>query len=72
MVLFGVILAVAIDIDNGRQLLVDDFLIAETNGIVRHWNRPLKVGPRWGRDGAGRDGRDGVWYAEQNSAELNE
>ena len=48
MLLFGVLLAAAIDIDNGRQLLVDDFLIAETNGIVRHWNRPLKVEPRWG------------------------
>ena len=32
----------AVDIDVGRQLFVDDALIASTNGIVRHWNRPVK------------------------------
>ena len=33
----------AIDIDGGRQLFVDDFLIAATNGVVRHWNSPVKA-----------------------------
>ena len=33
----------AISIDNGRQLFVDDCLIASTNGIVRHWNAPVKA-----------------------------
>jgi len=32
------------DISCGRQLFVDDFLIAETNGVVRHWNEPTKAG----------------------------
>ena len=33
----------AVDIDGGRQLFVDDFLIASTNGVVRHWNSPVKT-----------------------------
>ena len=33
----------AIDIGGGRQLFVDDFLIAATNGVVRHWNAPVKA-----------------------------
>jgi len=33
----------AINIDCGRQLFVDDFLIASTNGIVRYWNTPVKA-----------------------------
>lgn len=35
--------ASAINIDCGRQLFVDDALIASTNGVVRHWNRPVKA-----------------------------
>lgn len=34
--------ASVINIDCGRQLLVDDYLIASTNGVVRHWNCPVK------------------------------
>ena len=34
----------ALDIDCGRQLFVDDYLIAATNGVVRHWYRPVKRG----------------------------
>lgn len=30
-------------IDSGRQLFVDDCLIASTNGVVRHWNAPVKA-----------------------------
>ena len=33
----------AICIDGGRQLFVDDYLIAATNGVVRHWNEPVKA-----------------------------
>ena len=33
----------AIDIDCGRQLMVDDYLVESTNGIVRHWNKPTKI-----------------------------
>lgn len=36
--------ASVISIDNGRQLFVDDALIAATNGVVRHWNEPTKTG----------------------------
>ena len=32
-----------VNIDNGRQLFVDDALIASTNGIVRVWNSPVKA-----------------------------
>ncbi|MCQ2389677.1 MAG: hypothetical protein MJ138_08185 [Kiritimatiellae bacterium] len=32
-----------INVDNGRQLFVDDFLIAATNGVVRHWDEPVKA-----------------------------
>ena len=27
----------------GRQLFVDDYLIAETNGVIRYWNNPMMV-----------------------------
>lgn len=33
----------AIDIDTGRQLFVDDYLVDSTRGVVRHWNRPVKM-----------------------------
>ncbi len=33
----------AIDIDSGRQLFVDDYLVESTNGVVRHWNKPVKI-----------------------------
>lgn len=79
MLLFGVLLAVAIDIDNGRQLLVDDFLIAETNGIVRHWNRPLKVErpvlrPAFATDSGlwwdPRIGKYRLWYEKEWAGDL--
>lgn len=34
--------APAIPIDGGRQLFVDDYVIETTNGVVRHWNVPVK------------------------------
>jgi len=34
--------AAPVSIDCGRQLFVDDALIAATNGVVRHWNEPVK------------------------------
>ena len=33
----------AIDIDLGRQLFVDDFLVDSTQGIVRVYNHPTKA-----------------------------
>jgi hypothetical protein len=35
--------AARIDISAGRQLFVDDYLVETTDGIVRHWNRPVKM-----------------------------
>ena len=35
--------AAAVDIDVGRQLFVDDWVIAGKRGIVRHWNSPTKA-----------------------------
>ena len=32
-----------VDVDCGRQLFVDDWVIAKTNGVVRHWNAPTKL-----------------------------
>ena len=32
-----------VDVDCGRQLFVDDWVIARTNGVVRHWNAPTKL-----------------------------
>ena len=51
----------AISIDIGRQLFVDDYLIASTKGVVRHWNKPIKVENPvvWPGDGAGRGVLDG-------------
>lgn len=53
--------AEAIVIDVGRQLFVDDYLIRSTNGVVRHWKKPVKdENPVvWPGDGAGRGVRDG-------------
>jgi len=34
--------AAPLSLDGGRQLFVDDALIASTNGVVRHWNEPVK------------------------------
>ena len=33
----------ATNIDIGRQLFVDDALIETTSGVVRHWNKPVKI-----------------------------
>ena len=33
----------AVNIDGGRQLFVDDFVIGSTNGVVRHWNAATKA-----------------------------
>ena len=32
-----------IDVDGGRQLFVDDYVIESKSGVVRHWNRPVKL-----------------------------
>ena len=40
---FAVFASSPVRIDRGRQLFVDDFLIASTNGVVRHWNAPVKA-----------------------------
>ena len=42
------------DIDTGRQLFVDDFLVGKAVGVVRHWNAPVKVDAPvvWPADGA--------------------
>ena len=39
----GCALGQAIPVDGGRQLFVDDYLIVATNGVVRHWNAPVKA-----------------------------
>jgi len=33
----------AVEIDTGRQLFVDDFLVQSSDGVERHWNRPVKI-----------------------------
>ena len=40
--MFAFLLSAAICIDTGRQLFVDDYLIAGTSGVVRAWNAPVK------------------------------
>lgn len=47
----------AINIDLGRQLFVDDFLIASTNAITRHWNAPVKIPAPVVRPTSEKDGR---------------
>ena len=44
----------AVDIDTGRQLFVDDALTESTDGVVRHWNKPVKMDDPvvWPGDGA--------------------
>jgi len=44
-------------IDNGRQLFVDDYLVAETNGVVRYWNVPTKAERPVVRPTSEKDGR---------------
>ena len=34
--------AAPIDINVGRQLFVDDYLVESTDGVVRHWNKPSR------------------------------
>ena len=53
----GFVLDDAIDIDSGRQLFVDDFIIAATNGVVRHWNDPVKAPSPVLRPTSEKDGR---------------
>ena len=38
-----VVASAAIDIDLGRQLFVDDWLVDSTQGIVRAYNHPTKA-----------------------------
>ena len=49
-------------IDTGRQLFVDDFLVESANGVMRHWNNPVKVeGPLvWPGAGAAPKTTDGT------------
>ena len=35
--------AAPVDINVGRQLFVDDYLVESTDGVVRHWNKPVKI-----------------------------
>ena len=35
--------AAPVDINVGRQLFVDDDLVESTDGVVRHWNKPVKI-----------------------------
>ena len=37
------VIGAPIDINGGRQLFVDDALIASTKDVVRHWNAPVKA-----------------------------
>ncbi len=48
-----------INIDIGRQLFVDDYLIGKTNGVARHWNKPVKMLKPviWPGDGSGAKAR---------------
>jgi len=39
----GDVLPPPIQIDVGRQLFVDDHLVASTSNVVRHWNQPTKM-----------------------------
>lgn len=45
--------AVPIDINVGRQLFVDDYLVEQSDGIVRHWNNPVKIDASFVWPGAG-------------------
>ena len=47
----------AVNIDGGRQLFVDDALIASTNGGVRYWNAPVKAAAPVLRPTSEKDGR---------------
>jgi len=51
-----------VDISTGRQLFVDDWLVEQSNGVSRHWNRPVKQdGPVvWPGDGAAPKTVDGT------------
>ena len=65
----------AIDIDTGRQLFVDDCLVEYTNGVVRHWNRPVKqddpvVWPGGGAAPKLTDGSSRGWRAEDPAVNL--
>ena len=39
----AVVAAEGVDISCGRQLFVDDYLVESSEGVVRHWNSPVKV-----------------------------
>lgn len=71
--ILAAVVAVAggLDVDHGRQLFVDDYVIESTNGIVRCWNAPTKLeGPivrptaeNGVRDGACAVATDGgLWW----------
>lgn len=32
-----------VNVDGGRQLFVDDYLVESSVGVVRHWNVPTKI-----------------------------
>ena len=60
-----------VNIDNGRQLFVDDYLVESMTGIVRYWNTPTKLespivrptdddGTRVGGSTVATDG--GLWW----------
>ena len=45
--------AAPVDINVGRQLFVDDYLVESTDGVVRHWNKPVKIDTPFVWPGAG-------------------
>ena len=45
--------AAPIDINVGRQLFVDDYLVEKSDGVVRHWNKPVKIDTPFVWPGAG-------------------
>ena len=63
----------AIDIDTGRQLFVDDCLVESTDGVVRHWNKPVKMeNPLvWPKGGAAPRKTDGSSKAKKGDEIVN-
>ena len=53
----GVACGSAMNIDNGRQLFVDDYVIGATNGVVRYWVAPTKAQGPVLRPTSAKDGR---------------
>ena len=65
--------AAPIDIAVGRQLFVDDYLVEKSNGVTRHWNRPVKRDDPvvWSGNGAAPRTTDGSRRAAQDDHAVN-